>query len=131
MFANMFESFKAFFPSLAESTVEYYNHSRSELVAKLDDGRAFLYDNTNNSIRKLPRDSNNMSEEEYRIEFSMRLKKIMYRKGWTQDDLSEATGITQAMISRYISRKATPSFYNVDKIAKALGCSTDEFRYFG
>lgn len=83
------------------------------------------------TIRKLPRDSNNMSEEEYRIEFSMRLKKIMYRKGWTQDDLSEATGITQAMISRYISRKATPSFYNVDKIAKALGCSTDEFRYFG
>jgi transcriptional regulator with XRE-family HTH domain len=53
----------------------------------------------------------------------------MCRKGVTQSDLSFATGIAQPTLSGYINGKHEPGLYAIDKIAKALGCSVDEFRY--
>ena len=55
---------------------------------------------------------------------------MMYIKGITQSELSNCTDIPQYLISDYIRGKRTPSFYNVDKIAKALDCSVDELRYY-
>jgi transcriptional regulator with XRE-family HTH domain len=54
----------------------------------------------------------------------------MALEGISQCELSERTGITQPSISDYMNGKKLPSFYTVDKIAKALGCSVDAFRYF-
>ena len=71
-----------------------------------------------------------MSEQQCREEFSIRLKRLMYRQGVTQKELSEETGISEMTISNYMNGKRTPSFYNVDKISKALKCSIDIFRYF-
>jgi transcriptional regulator with XRE-family HTH domain len=53
----------------------------------------------------------------------------MYLKGVNQQYLSDATGITAVTLSNYMRGKVTPNFYNVDKIAKALDCSIEEFRY--
>ena len=38
------------------------------------------------------------------------------------------TGLTQPNISQYMNGTKTPSFFTVDKIARALNCSTDDFR---
>jgi transcriptional regulator with XRE-family HTH domain len=53
----------------------------------------------------------------------------MTRQGVSQLELSELTGIPQSTISNYLTGKFLPGFYNMDKIAKALKCSIDEFRY--
>ena len=71
----------------------------------------------------------NMSEEECKNEFGTRLKRLIYYKGFTQEDLSNATGISKTMINGYITGKINPSFYKVDKICKALGCSMDRLRF--
>lgn len=125
----LFHNFKLYFPTVSSKTVNYVETGPYELTVELNDGDFVLYDDTNNSIRRLPRDRNRMTERECQIEFSDRLFRIMNRNHMTQLELSEKTGIPQSSISNYINRKATPSLYNLDRIAKALGCSVDEFRY--
>ena len=126
---RLFESFKLYFPPFARRTVKYAAENQFDLIVTLDDGMVLLYDDSENTIRTLPSDSNNMEEDDFRAEFASRLRKRMYRTGISQLELSERTGIPVPMISNYMTGKNTPSFYKVDKIAKALGCSVDVLRY--
>lgn len=121
--------FKTYFPSLSRKMVKFKRLNVRELLAKLDDGSGVVFDMFDHTIRWLPNNSENMTEQECKKEFGLRLRKIMEIKGVTQDDLSEKTGIAQPILSNYIRGKNAPSFYRVDKIAKALGCSVDDLRY--
>lgn len=129
MFDDIFKNLQMHFPFLYTDDAHYKFCSDMELMITLKDGRRFLYDDIDKTVRKLPKDSNDMSEDECRSEFGKRLYKIMFRKGITQSELSEKTGLSQTMLSNYITGKNSPSFYNVDKIAKALECSIDDLRY--
>lgn len=119
---------KMYFPSLVEKAVEFIEYEH-DIIIKCNDGSSVLFDEETGTTRILPRDSNNMSDEEISREFVFRLRQALYRKNMTQDDLSRVTGIPQYLISNYINGKTSPSFRNVDKIARALGCSTDDLRY--
>ena len=99
-----------------------------ELIAKLKDGRVFSYYGSEHSIRRLPSDAYSLTEEECKKEFGIRLNRLMFVKNITQKMLSEKTGIAQGNISNYITGRTSPSFYVVDRIAKALDCSIEEFR---
>lgn len=126
---RMFDNFTMNFPFVARNAVSYRKDSATTLVIKLADGTSVLWDDMDRIMSRLPEDSMNMTENECRREFGKRLYRIMLRKHITQEELSLATGISRPLISNYITGKNTPSFYNVDKIAKTLGCSTDELRY--
>jgi DNA-binding Xre family transcriptional regulator len=114
---------------MAANTITYEELNDFELVAKMNNGVTVLYDDIDHCFRRLPTNSDDMTEEECRAEFGWRLRKIMFRNGITQEQLSERTGIAQSRISNYLRGKNSPTFYVVDRIAKALGCSIDEFRY--
>lgn len=126
---RMFNHFVMRFPFIAEKVVECCESSEYDITFKLEDGDIFLYDDMEGSIRKLPSDSGSLTKEECDREFGERLMRMMRRKAVTQAELSERTGIDQAQISRYLNGKNSPSFYIVDKIAKALNCSVEYFRY--
>jgi DNA-binding Xre family transcriptional regulator len=98
-----------------------------EVVAYLSDGTVVMYDDLEKTIRQLPTD-HDQTEDDYRREFSFRLSKLLFHRGMTQEELAVKTGISNVSISNYIQRKATPSSYNVHKIANALGCSMDDLR---
>lgn len=100
-----------------------------ELIVETETGYTVLYNDQDNMLRNLPKDSNCMSEEECRREFKYQLRKQLSLKDMSQLELSEITGIPQPVLSGYMNGKNLPGFYNLDKIAKALNCSTDEFRY--
>lgn len=125
----IFENMQSYYPFLSERMVSYKKAGPYELIVKTNDGETILYDDVNHSIRRLPRDSNNMTEQEVSVEFRQRLRRLMTRQGVSQLELSELTGIPQSTISNYLTGKFLPGFYNMDKIAKALKCSIDEFRY--
>ena len=125
----MIEDFKRHFPLIAEDVVEYREDDPSELFIKTNVGETYIFDAWDKSLYRLPDDSGALSENECRREFGRRLRKIMIRKGLTQNELSEMTGIPQSMLSGYMSGRINPGFYNVDRIAKALNCSVDDFRY--
>lgn len=128
---RFFNNFKLYFPVASKLVTSFKQTGLFDLTIKLNDGTSVIYDDMEHTIRTLPRDSNMMSEMECRREFGLRLRKIMYLKNISQMELSDRTGISNVTISNYLNFKATPSFYNADKIAKALGCSTEELRYTG
>lgn len=122
-------NFELHFPQIAKSIVAYTNNGFGELLIKLEDGSSILYDDIDHTIRQLPSNPNKLTKNECAIEFGIRLQKLMNRKHITQCELSECTGIAQPVISNYANGLTLPTFYNIDKIAKALNCSMDEFRY--
>lgn len=54
-----------------------------------------------------------------------RLIEERHSKGMTQKDLAKATGLTQSVIARLESKKATPRLNTLLKIAAALNCQFD------
>ena len=121
--------FELHFPDLAQRMVDDRVDGIYGFIITLDTGEHVLYDPAEHIVRFLPMDSNNMSEEECRLEFGRRLRRKMQSKGITQGMLSEKTGLYQSQISKYMRGETLPGFYAIDRIAKALDCSIDEFRY--
>lgn len=127
---HVFKEMAYYHPYVADRIEKYsFNVPLGELTLKLDDGSTMLYDFFHQSMRRLPSDSTKMTEEECKREFGLKLQKMIYAKGMTQKKLSEISGITEASISMYIKGRAMPTFYTLDKIAKALKCSVDDLRY--
>ena len=125
----LYDNMSDYFPFISRDAIECKEISPFELMIRLNDGSAVIYDDSIRSIRNLPPDSDKLTEEQCRREFGIRLHKLLKRKNITQNELSEKTGISNISISKYITGKTSPSFYAVDKIAKVLKCSIDEFSY--
>lgn len=123
------EDFARNFPMVMEEVIEMKEAGQFELIIKRADGSSWSYYSLTKTMRRLPSYATAMTEQEVRDEFSLRLNRLMRLKGITQKDLSDLTGISLYSISKYLNKKVTPSFYAVDRIAKALGCSIEEFRY--
>jgi DNA-binding Xre family transcriptional regulator len=117
------------YPFLYEKMESYEMISNFDIHINLNDGSTVLYNDIDKTFRQLPENRYELTEEQCRREFAYRLNNLMRRKGVTQQELGEKTDISQPQISSYINAKSLPSFYNVDKIAKVLGCSVDELRY--
>lgn len=113
------------YPMYAKKVVDWYRNNYGELIITLEDGTILQYDIPNETLRELPSEDYEWSEEEYRREFGRRLSRVMLHKRVTQMELSKRTGITQTTISKYMTGKATPSSYNFRKIINALNCSVD------
>lgn len=128
-YTRMFDKFVMGFPCIAENVVECLGCTEFDITMRLNDGSVFLYDDIEGSIRRLPLGSNFLTKKECNIEFGERLMRMMNRKGVSQTELSKKTGLRQSQISNYINGINSPSFYVVDKIAKALNCSVEYFRY--
>lgn len=61
------------------------------------------------------------------MSLSENLVKWMARRGLSQSQLAEKSGITRARISQLIHRNNhSPNLYTIQRIAKALDCSIDE-----
>lgn len=59
------------------------------------------------------------------MKFNTRLSEILEEKGIKQADLSRKTGLSTALISNYMTGKASPSLDYALKIANALGITLD------
>lgn len=126
---RLYDNFKLYFPSIEEQVYNVKQTGPFDLTIKLQDDTSVLYCDVNHTIRRLPLSSTNMTEAECRREFGFRLSKILMLKGVTQKELARMTDISQVSLSNYMTGKQSPTFYTVDKIAKALGCSMEDFRY--
>lgn len=118
-----------YFPTIYETVIECVYHGYGEWLIRTDDNHTLVYDQHEQSIRRVVGKDEKLTKEDFCQEFGYRLRKILYRTGLTQIELSEKIGIDQAQISRYINGKSIPDFYIINKIAKALGCPIDDFRY--
>ena len=123
------DRFERYFPTIAKHACFYTEVTPELLHIELDDGMNFMYDDLDNSITRMPDNKYYMTEGECRQIFAWRLRRVMRHKCVSQLELAEMTGIHEVSISNYMNGKTTPSFYAVDRIAKALDISMDELRY--
>lgn len=122
-----FLNLKDRYPQIAETMVEDQKAPNGDIIIITKDGKRYLYDFLTVTCREIHEPGYEMTEEEFKAEFGIRLHKIMRRKGITQFELSDKTGISRQMINSYLTGKSVPSFYKVTVIARALNCSIDEF----
>ena len=125
----LINNFKLHFPSDGNKLLYYEPIGYDCLEIILDSGEVLIYDDHNKSVRTLPRNSEEMTEEEFRREFGYRLRRIMEYKGVIQSVLSERTNIPQYLISEYINGKRTPSSYTLNKLSIGLKCKMDDLMY--
>lgn len=123
------DELKYYYPQIYKDSVAIIKKSGYEAIVKTKDGKTYSFYLLDQSLRKLPPDPNNLTKEEFQNEFGINLYNMLWNRGYTEKMLAKELGISQVMVSRYISGKVVPSFYIVDKIAKVLDCSTDDFRY--
>ncbi len=71
--------------------------------------------------------SNN--DRKWKQNFAARLRKMMIKKGMTQMELADASGVSQASIAQYLNTNSVPSVLNFVYIADALECTKEELGY--
>lgn len=125
----MMQDFIVRFPLEGARLIKYWRYSTYELAVQLDDGSVLIYDFIIKGIRRAPSYAEQLTDDECKKEFGRRLQQLLYSKGMTQEDLAEAVGTSQTIISQYVSGRVNPSFSKVDKICRVLNCSMDELRY--
>ena len=119
--------FKRWHPTFYERTVKCIITGYHLLLAILDDDTKLEFSSLDNTLRDVtqlydPEYNSHISEIEWRKSFSSRLKTILYDRSIKQEVLADMLGISRTMLSKYINGKATPSSYNLNRIARALSC---------
>lgn len=72
-----------------------------------------------------------MSEFEWLDNFGDNLRSWLDDIHMSRKELAEATGITEASISRYINKQRVPTIFVLIKLANALDCTLDDLADFG
>ena len=129
---SMFEYYANVYPQYAERTINWFPSGQMEITIRLDDRTFWVFDMIGPTLKPLgnkelnPESEDSISEEEYRIRLSKNLRIKMHHTAVSQDVLARRSGISTVMINRYMNAKATPSMYNLERIARALQCSPTE-----
>lgn len=123
----MWNDFETHYPRQAAMVTECYQSGLWELTLYLKDGTRYIYNHRFDTIRALLKaDACGYAEDVWSNEFASRLKFRMKENGMNQKTLADRIGVSQALISKYITGKAIPNSYQLSKIARVLGCSVSE-----
>lgn len=128
---SVFDDFEIHYPEIADRVVDWYPSSQMEITIKVEDGTKYRYDFFDKSMYRIFTNQDNCDDEVgWRNKFARELNRKIRNFGYTQEKLSDVTGISRVTISKYSNGTATPSSYNLIKIAKALECSVSELTTF-
>lgn len=111
---------------IPEKVKSFVAISDYDLIVHYKNGKRELFDIFENTRQYILYKSDSMTEEDHRKRFPDQLRKIMRRKFVNQSWLSEQTGISQGMISKYLTGEAIPGYGKLKNIANALGCQVDD-----
>ena len=117
-------------PMIKEEEIESYMYvSPYDIFIKFKDGRKYIYDQTRNYLRPILYKHYELTEEEFKKEFSIRLRSYMSRHYITQEDMAKRIGTGQTMLYRYSNGLVLPSIYKMQLIANVLGYPLESFFY--
>ena len=118
-----------YFPGLLGEVLHAREYVHLMLLLETNSKYDYFYNLTNNVLIPIPKDDRDLDKESFKRIFGVLLRRALEHSGLTQEELSEKTGIQQARISDYLYGKHFPSFYQIDKMAKAMNCSVEDLRY--
>lgn len=123
------EKLERYFPELLNEIEHYKDLKYAEVILYLKDGTVFRFDGIENRLKELPSNMEDMTDEEYKVEFGLRLRRAMAFNRVNQDELSYRTGIAQPSLSRYITGKSIPTVRVIHRISRAIGCTVEDLIY--
>lgn len=97
-------------------------HGKHIIRVRINDGTMLEYNGSSDSLRIVVDPIVKTDDGDVRRIFAHNLVKQMYSVGYTQQLLSEHTGISQPTISNYVKAISTPSLTAALKIAEVLRC---------
>ena len=100
--------------------------NKCELLIIKTDGTRYIFNDVMSSIRRLPADPDDMTDEQVVFEFMQRFRSMRILRAYNISDLHELTGISMSTLSRYDNGETTPTVINLRKLAKALKCSPSD-----
>jgi DNA-binding phage protein len=130
-YETCFEDFKKRWPVAAEDAVEYRPKGEYAIRITMRDGRQLDYNmRAKGSLRYVDTvdicGASEFTDEYCRAIFSNNLSERMAVKGYGQATLAKETGLSQAVISKYLKKQSTPTISAVRRIAHVLDCSVDD-----
>ena len=134
-YKEIFEEFKRQRPTLVKKVDTWVPGSDEfEIIVLYKDGSKDVYDSLLKTTRYIPPRSDDeeiiYDIDKWKREFRTRLHRTIFMKGIPQWKLSELSGVSEVMISKYINGEAIPSAYVLYRLAKALGCSVEKLSNF-
>ena len=127
------KSFSWAYPQYYEEMVDWYPSGHLEIMVKLRSGKRIIYEFVGDYIhfvKDQDYELEGFDEEIWRKNFANCLNAKMRKLGISRDRLSELSGISQVTLTKYTSGKASPSGYNIERLARALKCSQAELTRF-
>lgn len=118
-----------YFPDLQKEVIRAREYVQLMLLLETNSKYDYFYNLTNNVLIPIPKNDQDLDKESFARIFGVLLRRALEHSGLTQEELSKKTGIPQARISEYLYGKHFPSFYQIDKMAKAMNCSVEDLRY--
>ena len=129
-YERIFESFKVRFPMWAKDAVGYCPKHTHAIRVTLNDGSKIDYNYLTETTRFVKSEvvatAADVDDDECRSIFAANLSEQLRMRGMGQKYLAEATGLSQAVISKYLRCASTPGITNAKKIAMVLGCGVDD-----
>ena len=121
----LIERFRNDYPYMADEIVDSKLHDKWTIDLIMKNGEKLRYDSIEGLSRTL-KETSSIDDDEWKKALGRRIKRYIWSKGFTQQQLADRTGISQYLISRYINGYVSPSARNLKKIADALSCSADD-----
>lgn len=100
--------------------------NKCELLIIKTDGTRYIFNDVMSSIRRLPADPDDMTDEQVAFEFMQRFRSMRILRAYNISDLHELTGISMSTLSRYDNGETTPTVINLRKLSKALKCTPSD-----
>lgn len=119
---KMLTQFEQYYSCLYEETVDWWPSGKTSITVKLEDGILMEYDSLDNMIRRIQPDDYTKDVDDIRKDIGYNLKKLIHSRGIPQSEIAEKSGVTQAMLSRYIHGTSLPGIDKVYTLAHVLGC---------
>lgn len=99
--------------------------------AFISDGIVYIFNQYSGEIRRAPKDSERMTDEQIRKWFMFQLKAAIIEASLDGKSLAEKIGSTPCMISRYLNGTVMPNLITINKLANALHVPVSYFFYQG
>lgn len=126
-YEDIFEEFKDYHPYLVNDYEDWRPRGDRGVRVIMKNGDKYDYDTITKCVRRVEDHSmfraEDITEERCRASIAYHLTELMGLRGYTQQTLSEYTGLGKGSIYNYVNGKATPSATALRKMAQALDCS--------
>ena len=113
----------------AKDIEEAYMVNDYDLFVKLKNGDKYLYDTFTNYFSGFYPEDYELTDDDWLMSFKTKLRKIMYHKRISQDELADCLNVSRRTISRYINGETIPDALTFKKISLALNCDMNDFFY--